>query len=254
MVFNVIQKCPQHTFMVLTKRPKIAWEHTHNTMLRPYFGLPNLWLGVTVENQEQADKRIPVLLQIPAAVRFVSVEPMLGPVNLSWIDLGEHVTQGYGPRRIIWDVLRGWEFQYEPGKERYKDLAKAKCMVSLGARMDWVICGGETGHGARPMHPDWVRSLRDQCQDAGVNFFFKQWGEFAPVGWIHSDSKGVIVRPDGYVCCDRSELASAHNYEMARVGKKKAGRFLDGREWNEMPEVCSKYPGERPDRQQAAPT
>jgi protein gp37 len=112
----------------------------------------NVWLGVTVEDQQRADERIPLLLQVPAAVRFLSVEPMLGPVDIS--SHLANVCQG-----VHWGRLR-------PGT---KDPA-------WPSAISWVICGGESGHGARPMHPDWARSLRDQCQAAGVPFFMKQMG------------------------------------------------------------------------------
>lgn len=196
-VFTVMgRKCPNHTFQVLTKRPErmLEWHKRYcDAMMRgensPY---PNVWLGVTAENQEQADKRIPVLLQTPAAVRFVSVEPMLGPVDLSeW--LGITHDEYYGK----WTV-------------------DERGCISGKWWPDWVICGGETGPGARPMHPDWARSLRDQCQAAGVAYFFKQWGEYKP-------GFNSYTTPDGIT--------------MYKVGKKDAGRLLDGREWNEYPEV-----------------
>jgi protein gp37 len=139
-VFEVMEQAPQHTFQVLTKRPRRMLEYLHwwQEMEGCAFDMPNVWLGVTAENQEMADKRVPALLNCPAAVRFVSCEPLLGEID-----------------------LRRW-------------------LVSLfnpsATRLDWVIVGGESGHGARPMHPDWARSLRDQCQDAGVAFFFKQIG------------------------------------------------------------------------------
>jgi protein gp37 len=126
----------QHTFQVLTKRPAKMLEYLSTRRWTPDGS--NVWLGVTAEDQQRADERIPLLLQCPAAVRLVSVEPMLGPVDLS----------GYG-----W--MRG--LLTEP-------------------RISWVICGGESGSGARPMHPAWARSLRDQCSAAGVPFFFKQQG------------------------------------------------------------------------------
>jgi len=152
--------------------------------------LPNLWLGVTAENQQRADERIPVLLDTPAARRFVSVEPMLGPVDL---------------RRA---------FGTEGPRQTYIE------------QLDWVICGGETGPGARPVHPDWVRSLRDQCQMAGVPFFFKSWGE-----WGACDQM-KIWRPG-----DRSGVQPFGDYQVVyRVGKKEAGRRLDGRTWDEEPE------------------
>uniref|UniRef100_A0A6H1ZDZ4 Phage protein Gp37/Gp68 n=1 Tax=viral metagenome TaxID=1070528 RepID=A0A6H1ZDZ4_9ZZZZ len=153
-VFQRMESCPQHIFMLLTKRPErmrsmvmggvTGWETSHRE---------HIWLGVTAENQEQADKRIPVLLSIPAAVRFVSVEPMLSTVDLC------HLQPNDPPVEI--DALNGTHGVTRPhgGKS---------------AKLDWVICGGESGPGARPMHPDWARGLRDQCVGAGVPFFFKQ--------------------------------------------------------------------------------
>lgn len=131
--------------------------------------LPNVWLGVTAENQARADERIPILLQTPAAVRFASIEPMLGPVELE-ANLGE--SHWWCP---------ACEAEADPIQVTYNerhDLCGSPAEERGG--IDWVIVGGETGPGARPMHPDWVRRLRDQCQDAGVPFFFKGWGEWAP--------------------------------------------------------------------------
>ena len=127
-VLEMVRRCPRHTFLFLTKQPAnlrgfLKWYYDHETIESP---IPNLWLGVTAENQEAADERIPILLDTPASVRFISHEPSLGALNPD---------------------LDG---------------------------IDWVICGGESGPGARPMHPDWARSLRDQCQAAGVPFFMKQ--------------------------------------------------------------------------------
>jgi protein gp37 len=153
-VFRVMgrQNTRQHTFQVLTKRPGRMKEWISEYIVDrdgkpdPF---PNIWLGVTAENQERANERIPTLLQIPAAVRFVSVEPMLGPVDLSeWIN-----PQG----------------------------ATARDDPARYSLLDWVICGGESGPDARPMHPDWARSLRDQCQMAGVPFFMKQMSKKAPI-------------------------------------------------------------------------
>lgn len=138
-----IKRCPQHTFMILTKRPGQA-------VLFHYacgWDYPNIWLGVTAENQEQADKRIPLLLQVPAAVRFVSVEPMLGPVDL-------------------------WRYHhYDPNDMRV--CPRPRNIPTRYKRLRWVICGAETGPGARPMKPEWARDLRDQCKAAGVPFFMK---------------------------------------------------------------------------------
>ncbi|KAB6714291.1 phage Gp37/Gp68 family protein [Roseobacter sp. TSBP12] len=219
-VFAVMALCPQHTFQMLTKRPERAREYmdgfadwvrvekllTETAPSNLWNGnvyqakrylecahpLPNVWLGTSVSDQPSADKRIPDLLATPAAVRFVSAEPLLGPVDLTrWL-------------------------------------------------IDWVIVGGESGRNARPMHPDWARSLRDQCEAAGVAFFFKQWGE-----WARAD---YTVCPDSYMGTNKAvwlgwdgtqAKPSHHGLEnpigVIRVGKRAAGRLLDGREWNQMP-------------------
>jgi protein gp37 len=141
-VWGIMMDCQQHTFMVLTKRPQKMLEFSawFERTVRKSIKQPNIWLGVTTENQEEADRRIPLLLATPAAKRFVSIEPMLGPVDLGLCQ----------------------ECQADP----------TKC--SEHNRLDWVILGGESGPNARPMHPDWARSVRDQCQAAWVPFFLKQ--------------------------------------------------------------------------------
>ncbi|MCC5574545.1 phage Gp37/Gp68 family protein [Microtetraspora sp. AC03309] len=169
-VFAVMSLAPQHTFQVLTKRHArmrsllnnqdwIAdvW-HQVDTLAEgtipdhdDWWPLPNVWLGVSTENQQWADIRIPALLDTPAAVRWISAEPLLGPVNLG---------------------------EAAPTEPYWHD------------RIDWVIAGGESGPGARPMHPDWVRSLRDQCQNTGVPFFMKQAGAVLAREWGCSDRKG----------------------------------------------------------------
>jgi protein gp37 len=153
-VFAVMALADRHTFQVLTKRPK--WP------------LPNVWLGTSVEDQKAADERIPLLIETPAAIRFLSIEPLLGPVDLT--DVRRH--DGW---RI--NALTGEEFL--PGEIVSGHLGK----------IDWVIAGGESGsskQSPRPMHPDWARSLRDQCVAAGVPFLFKQWGE-----WGGLDNDGI---------------------------------------------------------------
>lgn len=149
-VFGAMFLAPQHTYQVLTKRPERMRDFLLNAARWRNKPPKNIWLGVTTENQEQARKRIPILLDTPAAVRFVSVEPCLGPV-----DLVGAIQAGLG-RRAPLDCL-GF-------------------IDGLGYGLDWVIVGGETGPGARPMHPDWVRALRDQCIEGGVPFWFKGWG------------------------------------------------------------------------------
>ena len=193
-VFSVMAVSVQHQFMVLTKRPErmrdylSRWNKTfvtdshsgpNNIFLHPY-PLPNIWLGVSVEDQKTADERIPLLLQTPAVKRFVSVEPMLGPVDLE---------------------------PYLKLPPLHVDI-KGK---STWSGLDWVICGGESGPGARPMRADWARGLRDQCQEAGVPFFFKQWGEWETIG-------------------------SGEREQLMWLGKQRTGRHLDGKEWNEFPE------------------
>lgn len=170
---SLIERTPMLDWQLLTKRP----ENITRMVPAAWLDTPpaNVWYGTSVENQEYADKRIPELLKVPARVRFLSCEPLLGPVDLS-----------------EWMVFEG---QYEKAEWM---LAKWRSSQPI----DWVICGGESGHGARPMHPDWAGFLRDQCEAAGVAYFFKQWGEYR----------------DG-----------------ARMGKHAAGRLLDGAEWNGMP-------------------
>ena len=204
----------RHTFLLLTKRPERMKEIlNHKTVAADVWvqssggidgshlvwPLPNLWLGVTAENQEQADKRIPVLLQIPAAVRYVSVEPCLGPVDI------HRYLRGYCPPGCPEKMAATFGFSC-PGY----------CYSRDDTGIDWIICGGESGFGARPLHPDWVRSLRDQCQTSGIPYFFKQWGEWI---WKYSPLEDK----------DR----------FFRVGKKVAGRLLDGRTWDEIPESDS---------------
>jgi protein gp37 len=162
-----------------------------------------LWLGVTAENQARADERIPILLQIQAAVRFVSYEPGLGPVSLT--------DQAWWDHRYTYDFI--------PGARR---------------PLDWVICGGETGPGARPMHPDWVRSLKAQCQAAGVAFFFKGWGDWLPECQWNDEAE--VKKPHYSYPWNRHEWDYLTGKPVSwRVGKKAAGRLLDGREWSEFP-------------------
>jgi protein gp37 len=228
LIFAEMVVCPQHVFQVLTKRPermrewmsfshgrgariKLAggWVRWHGANGKTYLDekeiapwpLPNVWLGVSVEDQATADARIPLLLETPAAVRWVSYEPALGPVDFSrWLrNESERVTDA--ERRA-----RAEGAAHVPGKGSVGDI-------------DWIVCGGESGPGARPMHPDWARSVRDQCAAAGVPFFFKQWGE-----WIDQNQAAY-----GTFACAPSSFI--------RVGKRAAGRLLDGREHNEYPRL-----------------
>ena len=217
--FAVMAQTPQHTYQVLTKRPArmrallrkwspvtgvVPWVHTGP------WPLPNVWLGVSAENQQWADIRIPALLDTPAAVRFLSCEPLLGPINLRLLDYTDEHTCGFDQP--------GWP--HEP-----------HCGMEPGTHfgISWVIVGGESGPGARPMHPDWARGLRDQCTAAGVPFFFKQWGE-----WTQRVSVlDTMHRPMQYI--DEDQIGPNSDERMWRLGKKLAGRELDGRTWDEYP-------------------
>ncbi len=213
-VFSTAHYCPQHTFIVLTKRPERmrdfwrgCWREDNGCVLS------NLWLGVSVENQAAADERIPILLDTPAAVRFVSVEPMLGPVDLGkWI--------------------HGSCFAHDADVGGSGKCAGHRCDEDWLRELHWVICGGESGPGARPMHPGWARGLRDQCVGAGVPFFFKQWGE-----WQSAADIDVCDPVMGTSISDPHYHALPGGGGMILVGKRRAGRLLDGREWSEYPET-----------------
>ncbi|MEV1003337.1 phage Gp37/Gp68 family protein [Nonomuraea sp. NPDC050202] len=170
----------------------------------PVRPLPNVHIGVSVENQKWADIRIPILLDTPhIAVRWISAEPLLGPV-----------------------VLRN-------------EWLTADSSGNIPA-LDWVVAGGESGPGARPMHPDWVRGLRDQCTAAGVPYFLKQWGEWRPQPSYATDDRHHVVMLDGR---DRGtpwpgwKLDQPDAEVMERVGKHQAGAVLDGQTWTEYPDA-----------------
>src|ERR1700761_1593677 len=199
-LLKLIYETPNLDWLLLTKRPQnwkprleavgkylqrvdptvdFVWWWQHWIIERTVPA--NIYIGTSVEDQQRADERIPELLQIPANVWFLSCEPLLEAV---------HLRRAANPAHIKGNVqLEG---------------------------IHWVICGGESGPGARPMHPDWARSLRDQCQAAGVPFLFKQWGEWAPYSRHSADLQQR---------CD----------DLRKFGKKLAGLLLDGREWNEFP-------------------
>lgn len=184
-LWALIAKTSNLDWLLLTKRPQnvmgmvpASWK----------FLFPkNVWMGVSVENQDAANERIPILLDIPACTRFLSCEPLLGPVDLT------RVRVPWGERNALDGAVEG---------------------RGMTPSIDWVIVGGESGANARPMHPEWARSLRDQCLVSGTRFFFKQWGEWGP-----SQIEAVL----------NGEM------EMSMLGKKSAGRLLDGELYSSIP-------------------
>jgi protein gp37 len=257
-IFAVMALCPQHTFQILTKRPERMLKYLtairregptkgyvdllfgrparafpvmfsklplNNETIAPW-PLPNVWLGVSAESQKYADERIPLLLQTPAAVRWVSAEPLLGPIDLTDLPVPSSVT-GYSEKSILETPYRFNVLTNQDDDHVYNRHPK----------INWLVAGSESGPGARPAHPDWFRGLRDQCKAAGVPFFFKQWGEWKPAERGDPD----FIRESGGFQPD----SHTHNWDKnanlpdglwsIRVGKKAAGRLLDGKEHNEYP-------------------
>lgn len=269
-IFAVMALCPQHIFQVLTKRPErmraylttdpvgrvLAWTdavldlsvttpatvgsvyRAQETLSEGHTDLANIWLGVSVEDQARADERIPALLATPAAVRWLSAEPLLGPVDLTRLPprFRTHDELGY---RV--DALQG----------RLMDALSPRAIGLLpshgGSKLDWVVVGGESGPGARPMHPHWARQIRDQCAAAGVPFLFKQWGAWGPgvnigpstqtetCAWWFNDGwefRDVTVR-------ESEEMHHEDEPDLWRVGKARAGRLLDGVRHDGYPETIN---------------
>ncbi len=215
-VMGRIQLHEGHFFIICTKRPDRAFKYFSERSFRGGGHFKhNLMLMTSAENQEMADLRSPLLWQIPGVLHGLSLEPMLGPVDFC-----------------------------QPFAQYLREL-------------DWVVCGGETGPQARPMNLDWVRNVRDQCQAAGVPFFFKSWGEWFPalslsgeeglnfwkIKGKRNDSWGTLDLEGNWFPMTtpwnsrQGDDSPEGEYAMYRVGKKAAGRLLDGRTWDEMPEV-----------------
>lgn len=222
-VMKAVLAAPQHKYLVLTKR---AGRMAVIMSKIGHAPIKNLGLGVTVCNQEEAAKKIQLLLQTPAAMRFVSVEPMLGPIELC--------------------IPRGCRGCNHPGNVIPRSMCTQCGGTGQEPSIDWVICGGESGKRARPVHPDWIRSLRDQCVEANVPFFFKQWGEWEPweeirevviggfsFGTEFQTGKGKKIGGVPYRCKNHEW---ENGVDMWCVGKKAANRELDGRVWDQRPE------------------
>jgi protein gp37 len=205
-IAKTVIECENLDFLFLTKRPS-----NFNRLWLDLFGgkLPdNLWVGTTVENQDQAEKRIPALMEINAKTRFLSCEPLLEPVSFRWAS---------------WAPIQN---------ANHLDGMKG---------IHWVIVGGESGPHARPMHPDWARGLRDQCEAQGIPFHFKQWGEWYPMDFKSGDTFGFTeYGKDRLLARGRGRVSKGfHVFQdeqiMYRRGKKNAGRLLDGKLHLEFP-------------------
>lgn len=194
-VFVIMAACPQHTFQILTKRPENLVKYMiHRGEF--FEQLPNVWFGVSVEDQATANERIPLLLQVPAAIHFLSCEPLLGSIDV---------------------------FKYTNFNRNTEHFTK----------IDWVIAGGESGHDARPMHPDWVRSIRDQCKSSNVPFFFKQWGTWCPEDISHEI---FLLESNRHIFYhDRVKACEVNGTTMCNRGKSKSGNMLDGVQHMEFP-------------------
>ncbi len=233
-LFRLIASTPHLDWLLLTKRIGNALPMMREVAQQCGGGeqpMPNVWLGATVVTQAEADRDVPKLLSVPARVRFLSIEPMLGPITLP----GFNATTSWCPlcAKIVPDSL------VRPHEGEHGSAA-LPC-ASVYDMLHWVICGGESGPHARPMHPDWARSLRDQCEAAGVPFLFKQWGEHTagelrPHPTYECESTAWRLDQRGERWHDPTESpGTATPVRFLRVGKKAAGRQLDGRTHDGFP-------------------
>ena len=223
-LFTLIHQTPNLDWLLLTKRignvtpmmAELVHDKDQDLPWLDMMPLPNVWIGATIVNQAEADRDIPKLLAVPAHVRFLSMEPLLGAVDLTRIPMSGSGHHEFDPIITANVLKRAGEYPPLP-------------------QVDWVIVGGESGPGARPLHPDWARSLRDQCDAADVPFMFKQWGQWMPA--IHEGDTVKLVfekgAPHGPDQPEYHEWPDGQG--AARVGKKAAGRILDGRTWDGFP-------------------
>jgi protein gp37 len=235
-LFALIQDTPNLDWLLLTKRiGNVAWMVSSSGVLGRVGLPPNVWLGATVVNQAEADRDIPKLLDAPAHMRFLSCEPLLGPIELTRVKIGEECgvdwskdapedLKGVRTLQFVVNALAGAPKSGIPG-------------------LNWVIAGGESGPGARPMNPAWALSLRDQCAAANVPFFFKQWGEYLPGetdfdGERHTWEPHSEHRPPGLEY-ERVRVLEAHGIEFGQLGKARAGRTLDDATHSEFPRAAA---------------
>ena len=260
-VFAVMALTPHHTYQVLTKRPDrlrkyisdpptvrrvyelacdlAIWGKLRVVLIAPgsdetkapagprvfldQWPLPNLWLGTSVEDQARADERIPLLVDTPAAVRWISAEPLLGSVDLK-----------------RWLVCASCADEVGAYKNEPRPLTTFDVGYCGNSRLNWVVVGGESGIGSRPMNPDWVRNIRNDCAAAGVAFFLKQWGDWIAAAPDQTGYNEVLGSPvatiDGKIYDAENVIIWAQTGGlMARVGKKIAGRLLDGKQHDGYP-------------------
>lgn len=272
-IFAAMWLTPHVTYQLLTKREKRmemimnseefmielhkAANRLHDQYIKPleselYFygevapghSMPNVQIGVSVENQEAADQRIPPLINTPAAIRWISMEPLLGPVDISKYNMFSYCPEENGT--------------IDSGCRGCKGDSKGDCQAIIRSPIDWVVVGGESGKDARPMHPEWARSLRDQCAAAKIPFFFKQWGVWH-TRWFHAGKKEFdfkfydsylqftqkdwVQKGDACISIDGTRCKIGKDFMncaypvaiMQKVGKKKAGRLLDGKLHDDYP-------------------
>lgn len=278
-IFAVAALSPQHTFQVLTKRSARMRAYLSDPIVRARIAmamaritargtlggmergrqivkgmegdgwpLPNVWVGVSAEDQIRADERVPDLLATPAAVRFVSAEPLLGPIDFT--NIGQEGARFTSNERR--DALRGWIYDEDPHD------GSAHGITTGYGRLDGIFVGGESGPNARPMHPDWARKIRDDCAAAGTAYLFKQWGTWGPGAAFEATPSArqayrgeiqTLVIPGSrdikLAIPTRMDDRLGPALTLERYGKKAAGRLLDGVQHDGMPEVRVSSRGER---------
>lgn len=258
----------QHTFQILTKRPERMRDYCNRLEARAVeiaqraaymWGgvdpdqlsdwvqdhiasgpLPNVWLGVSIEDQVTADERIPLLMETSAAVRWVSAEPLLGAVDIGrWLEPTGVTCMDVCPDDRFVDTEAHEKVEVNGYMEPIcRNCGLVATWTGYDEGLDWVVVGGESGPHARPMHPEWARSLRDQCSEAGVPFLFKQWGEWLPAEAMEVDDEETLRVQRQIIHGNHANLYVFDDHQqMGRVGKKTAGRLLDARLHDGYPEV-----------------